>query len=76
MDSERLTRVFDLPSEIFDSASLSLPIVYSIVKRFGGYITVKSPSEQGTTFDIYFPSIPTPPSPSAPPDKVDDARSQ
>ena len=76
MDSERLTRVFDLPSEIFDSASLSLPIVYSIVKRFGGYITVKSPSGQGTTFDIYFPSIPTRPSPSAPPDKLDDARSQ
>ena len=78
MDSERVTRVFDLPtSEIFDSASLSLPIVYSIVKRFGGYITVKSPSGQGTTFDIYFPSIPTPPSTSARPDEVDDAsRSQ
>ena len=78
MDSEQVTRVFDLPtSEIFDSASLSLPIVYSIVKRFGGYITVKSSSGQGTTFDIYFPSIPTPPSTSAPPDEVDDAsRSQ
>ena len=76
MDSERVTRVFDLPSEIFDSASLSLPIVYSIVKRFGGYITVKSPSGQGTTFDIYFPSIPTPPSTFAPPDEVDNERSQ
>jgi signal transduction histidine kinase/ActR/RegA family two-component response regulator len=78
MDSERVTRVFDLPSsEIFDSASLSLPIVYSIVKRFGGYITVKSPLGQGTTFDIYFPSIPTPPSTSAVPDHVDEAwRSQ
>ena len=76
MDSERVTRVFDLPSEIFDSASLSLPIVYSIVKRFGGYITVKSPSGQGTTFDIYFPSIPTPPSTFAPPDEVDNSRSQ
>ena len=77
MDSERVTRVFDLPtSEIFDSSSLSLPIVYSIVKRFGGYITVKSPSGQGTTFDIYFPSIPTPPSTFAPPDEVDNERSQ
>ncbi len=58
MNSEQVTRVFDLPtSEIFDS---SLPIAYSIVKRFGGYITVKSSPGQGTTFDIYFPSIPIP----------------
>ena len=58
MNSEQVTRVFDLPtSEIFDS---SLPIAYSIVKRFGGYITVKSSPGQGTRFDIYFPSIPTP----------------
>ena len=74
MDQEQLTRVFDLPtSEIFNSASLSLPIVYSIVKRFGGYIRVKSASGQGTTFDIYFPSIPTPPYTSAVPDEVEHA---
>jgi signal transduction histidine kinase/CheY-like chemotaxis protein len=60
MDSEQVARVFDLPtSQIFDSASLSLPIAYSIVKRFGGYIRVKSSPGQGTRFDIYFPSIPT-----------------
>ncbi len=71
MDQEQVTRVFDLPtSEIFNSASLSLPIVYSIVKRFGGYISVKSSSGEGTTFDIYFPSTPTPPSTSAVPDQV------
>ena len=59
MDSEQVARVFDLPtSQIFDSASLSLPIAYSIVKRFGGYIRVKSSPGQGTRFDIYFPSIP------------------
>lgn len=77
MDQEQVTRVFDLPtSEIFNSASLSLPIVYSIVKRFGGYISVKSGSGQGTTFDIYFPSIPTPPYTSVVPDEVEHAVSQ
>lgn len=58
MDSEQLTRVFDLPTREIDSASL--PIVYSIVKRFQGYITVKSSPGQGTKFDVYFPSTPTP----------------
>jgi CheY-like chemotaxis protein len=57
MDSEQLTRVFDLPTGEIDSASL--PIVYSIVKRFQGYITVKSSPGQGTKFDVYFPSTPT-----------------
>lgn len=66
IDSQQLTRVFDLPTtEIFDSVSLNLSIVYSIVKRFGGYITVESSPGQGTRFDIYFPTIPTPLSTSA-----------
>jgi len=60
MDSDQVTRFFDFPGkEIFDSADLSIPIAYSIVKRFGGYITVESWPGKGTRFDIYFPSIPT-----------------
>jgi CheY-like chemotaxis protein len=60
MDSDQVTRFFDFPrNEIFDTADLSIPIAYSIVKRFGGYITVESWPGKGTRFDIYFPSIPT-----------------
>jgi signal transduction histidine kinase/CheY-like chemotaxis protein len=58
MNSEQLARVFDLPSGEIDSPYL--PIVYSIVKRFHGYITVQSSPGQGTKFDIYFPSTPIP----------------
>ena len=58
LDSEQLTRVFDFPaSEIFDSAALSLQIVYSILKRFGGYISVENCPGNGTRFDIYLPSL-------------------
>ena len=60
MDSEQVARIFDFPAgEQFDSAGLGLPIVYSIVKRFGGYVTVESWPREGTRFDIYIPSIPS-----------------
>jgi CheY-like chemotaxis protein len=60
MDSDQVTRIFDFPAgEKFDSDGLGLPIVYSIVKRFGGYVTVKSWPRNGTRFDIYIPSIAT-----------------
>ena len=60
MDAEQVTRIFDFPAgEKFDSDGLGLPIVYSIVKRFGGYVTVKSWPRKGTRFDIYVPSIAT-----------------
>jgi two-component system cell cycle sensor histidine kinase/response regulator CckA len=66
LDSEQLTRVFDFPaSEIFDSAALSLQIVYSILKRFGGYISVESCAGNGTRFDLYLPSLSATPSTSA-----------
>ena len=35
---------------------LGLSIVYSIVKKHGGYIFVDSAVEQGTTFDIFIPA--------------------
>lgn len=34
---------------------LGLAIVYGVVKQTGGWITVCSKPEQGTTFEIYFP---------------------
>lgn len=64
MDSEQVKRIFDFQTgEDSDSAGL-LPIVYSIVKRFGGYINVESWPGKGTRFDIYIPSIPITPSTS------------
>ena len=58
-DSEQLTRIFDFPPrQDFDHAGLGLPIVYSIVKRFDGYVTVESSPGKGTRFNIYIPFIP------------------
>lgn len=56
LDSEQLTRVFAFPArETFDSAALSLQSVYSILKRFGGYISIESCPGNGTRFDVYLP---------------------
>jgi signal transduction histidine kinase/CheY-like chemotaxis protein len=59
MDSKQLGAIFDFPAgESFDLASLlGLPIVYSIVKRYGGYIDVESWTGKGTRYDIYIPPI-------------------
>lgn len=66
LDSEQLTRVFDFPaSEIFDSAAPGLQIVYSILKRFGGYISVASCPGDGTKFELYLPSHSATPATSA-----------
>jgi two-component system cell cycle sensor histidine kinase/response regulator CckA len=57
-DSEQFTRIFDFPQrKEFDSNGLGLPIVYSIVKRFDGYVTVESSPGKGTRFNIYIPSV-------------------
>lgn len=37
---------------------LGLSIVYGVVKQTGGWITVRSAVDKGTTFDIYFPLLP------------------
>ena len=59
-DSEQLTRIFDFPHrQDLDSTALGLPIVYSIVKRFDGYVTVESAPGKGTRFNIYIPSVAT-----------------
>ena len=62
MDSKQMAGIFEFPAgELIDSASvLGLPIVYSIVKRYEGYIDVESWTGKGTRYDIYIP--PTTPS--------------
>ena len=59
MDSKQVTRLFEFPpaDETFDSSKLGLPIVYSTVKAFGGYIDVESWPGKGTRYDIYIPQI-------------------
>jgi CheY-like chemotaxis protein len=51
--------IFDFPTgDLIDSPSLlGLPIVYSIVKRYDGYIDVESWTGKGTRYDIYIPPI-------------------
>lgn len=64
-DSKRVARIFDFPTDhVLDSSSLGLPIAYSIVKEFKGYITLESWVGKGTRFDIYIPvSLSTAPAP-------------
>jgi CheY-like chemotaxis protein len=49
---------------------LGLSIVYGVVKQTGGWITVRSALERGTTFDIYFPLLPAKEAPMAPSSKA------
>lgn len=59
MDSNQMAGIFDFPTgDLIDSPSLlGLPIVYSIVKRYDGYIDVESWTGKGTRYDIYIPPI-------------------
>jgi CheY-like chemotaxis protein len=59
MDANQVDGIFDFPtSDLIDSPSLlGLPIVYSIVKRYDGYIDVESWTGKGTRYDIYIPPI-------------------
>lgn len=59
MDAKRAASIFDFPTDqVLDTSSLGLPIAYSIVKEFNGYIAVETWVGKGTRFDIYIPSNP------------------
>ncbi|WP_052813011.1 cache domain-containing protein [Desulfonatronum thioautotrophicum] len=57
---EHLTRIFDPYFTTKDyGAGLGLASSYSIIKRHGGVITVESVPDQGTTFHVFLPAVPT-----------------
>ncbi len=55
---EYLQKIFDpYFSTKQEGSGLGLTTVYSVIQKHGGYITVESEMEKGTTFFIYLPAI-------------------
>ncbi len=60
MTHEIMERVFDpyfTTKKKEEGTGLGLSVVHGIVKGHGGFITVKSSLDQGSTFDVYLPLI-------------------
>jgi PAS domain S-box-containing protein len=60
MGREIMERIFDpffTTKEVYEGTGMGLPVVYGIVKSYGGAITVDSEPGKGATFTVFFPKI-------------------
>jgi signal transduction histidine kinase/CheY-like chemotaxis protein len=60
MENEILERIFEpffTTKKVNEGTGLGLPVVHGIVESHGGAIAVRSTPGEGSTFDIYLPTI-------------------
>ncbi|MEJ2182310.1 MAG: PAS domain S-box protein [Nitrospirota bacterium] len=58
MSKDTLVKIFEpffTTREVGKGTGLGLSMVYGIVKKHGGYVTVESKPEAGSTFEVYLP---------------------